>query len=45
MTAEGQRLIAEARNMREGRPGTQVGVAVEPDEAFLFDPETGLRLR
>lgn len=45
LTAEGKRLIAEARNMREGRPGARVGVEVEPGRAFFFDPETGLRLR
>ena len=43
VTADGQRLIAEARNMPSGRPGTKLGVAVEPDDAFLFDAASGRR--
>jgi len=45
VTGDGQRLIAEARNMRGGRTGATVGVAVEPGRAFFFDPATELRLR
>jgi lactose/L-arabinose transport system ATP-binding protein len=45
VTREGRRLIAEARDMRDGRAGAEVGVEVEPGAAFFFDPETGRRLR
>jgi lactose/L-arabinose transport system ATP-binding protein len=45
LTGDGQRLIAEARNMRGGRPGATVGVEVAPDDAFFFDPASGLRVR
>jgi lactose/L-arabinose transport system ATP-binding protein len=45
VTDAGQRLIAEARDMRGGRPGERVGVAIAPERAFYFDPGTGKRLR
>ncbi len=45
VTDDGQRLIAEARNMRDARPGGRVGVAVDRGLALFFDPETGRRLR
>ncbi len=45
LTAGGQRLIAEARNMRSGAVGEAVGVSVEPGRAFFFDPASGQRLR
>jgi lactose/L-arabinose transport system ATP-binding protein len=44
-TSDGQRLIAEARDMRDGRPGARVGVAVGQGQAYFFDPEGGRRLR
>lgn len=45
LTRDGQRLIAEARDMRTGRPGARHGIAVDPAKAYFFDPDTGLRLR
>ncbi len=45
LTRDGQRLIAEARDMRGARPGARLGVAVDPARTYLFDPETGVRLR
>jgi lactose/L-arabinose transport system ATP-binding protein len=45
LTPEGQRLIAEGRDMRGGRSGEPVGVSIDPARCYFFDPETGLRLR
>jgi lactose/L-arabinose transport system ATP-binding protein len=45
LTGDGQRLIAEARDMRGGRAGTMTGLAIDPAHAYFFDPATDRRLR
>jgi len=45
VTDNGQRIIAEARDRRDGRTGDRLDVGVDPAQAYFFDGETGLRLR
>jgi hypothetical protein len=45
LTRGGRRLIAEARGVRGKKVGTTSDVAPDPAHLYLFDPETGLRLR
>jgi lactose/L-arabinose transport system ATP-binding protein len=45
VTRSGQRLIAEARNVRGIEAGSTRDVAVLSQHLYLFDPETGRRLR
>lgn len=45
VTGDGQRLVAEARDMRGGRAGTPTGLVIDPVHAYFFDPATGRRLR
>jgi lactose/L-arabinose transport system ATP-binding protein len=45
LTGSGQRLIAEARDMRGGTVGAPSGVAIDPRRVYYFDPDTGARLR
>jgi lactose/L-arabinose transport system ATP-binding protein len=45
VTGSGQSLIVEARNMRTGRSGTPLGVRVDPKLVYVFDEESGRRLR
>jgi len=45
VTGDGQRLVAEARDMRGGRVGAMAGLVIDPARAFFFDAATGLRLR
>jgi len=45
VTRSGQRMIAEARNMRSGRSGAPLGVSIDPGHVYFFDPESGRRLR
>ena len=45
LTRGGRRLIAEARGARGMKVGTTRDVAPDPAHLYLFDPETGLRLR
>ena len=41
----GERLIVEERGDERSREGARVGVSFDPHRAFLFDAESGLRLR
>ncbi|MGI1661913.1 ABC transporter ATP-binding protein [Palleronia sp. KMU-117] len=43
--ATGERLIVEERGDERSREGARVGVAFDPARAFLFDAESGLRIR
>ncbi len=45
VTRDGQRLIAEGRAVRDMKSGSRRDVRVDPAHVYLFDPETGLRLR
>ena len=45
LTRSGKRIIVEARGVRGLKAGATRAIAVEPRRVFLFDPETGLRLR
>jgi lactose/L-arabinose transport system ATP-binding protein len=45
VTGDGQRLVAEARDMRGGRAGTTTGLVIDPAHVAFFDPATGRRLR
>ena len=45
VTEDGQRLIAEGRAVRDMKTGSRRDVRVDPAHLYLFDPETGLRLR
>ncbi len=45
VTDNGQRIIAEARDRRDGRVGDRLDVGVDPERVYFFDCETGLRLR
>ncbi|MEO1306626.1 MAG: sn-glycerol-3-phosphate ABC transporter ATP-binding protein UgpC [Pseudomonadota bacterium] len=41
----GEKLIVEERGANRSRAGERVGLTITPEEAMLFDADTGLRLR
>ncbi|GGK53727.1 ABC transporter ATP-binding protein [Salinarimonas ramus] len=41
----GTRLVVETRGVNAPRPGARVDVAVDPARVYLFDPQSGARLR
>ncbi|MEL6584778.1 MAG: sn-glycerol-3-phosphate ABC transporter ATP-binding protein UgpC [Pseudomonadota bacterium] len=41
----GERLVVEAKGVDAPRPGTSVGVSIAPDRLYLFDSNTGQRIR
>lgn len=45
MCPSGEKLIVEERGDHRSQIGGQVGLTFEPRRAYLFDPETGSRLR
>ena len=45
VTGASRRMIAEARNARDMQRGTKLDIAVERQHVYLFDADTGLRLR
>ncbi|MFS4436993.1 ABC transporter ATP-binding protein [Paracoccaceae bacterium GXU_MW_L88] len=44
-TPNGERIIAEARGKITLDEGSQVGVGFDPSQTFLFDAQSGMRLR
>ena len=44
-TRGGQRMIAEARDVRDIEAGSTCSIAIDPEHLYLFDLDTGLRLR
>ncbi len=42
---DGSRLIVEERGDTRSSEGTNVGLSVPSERLYLFDPDTGLRLR
>jgi lactose/L-arabinose transport system ATP-binding protein len=45
MSETGERLIVEERGDERSRAGGRVGVAFDPTRAYLFDAQSGLRVR
>ena len=41
----GERLVVEAKGVDAPRPGTSAGVSIAPERVYLFDKETGQRIR